>query len=982
MSECACGFQVEDRVSFAGGEGEIVKVNHRDSGQCLIHILTDGDGSKKLPAAVVERIDESDALLEKGQFDEPDRFSLRTRAAELDLAHRQDRFVALENNRIDIAPHQVKAAHQVLTSYDHRYLIGDEVGLGKTIEAAIVIEELAARGQADRVLIVAPAPLTTQWQEELREKFDTNYVIYDREYVESKQDAYPSENVWSHEDRIITSIDFAKQEDMLSALRNVEDEWDMALFDESHHLTARREGKRGIDKTERYKVGEAVSETSDGLLFLTGTPHKGKRDQFYFMISLLDPYRFPHEDDVHKDGLEDLMIRRLKDQMYEADGSKMFPEKNIQTLPVEFTPQERELYDDITEYITEHYNLASQEENDAAGFAMVLYQKRLVSSIHAIRKSLRNRMDSIEAGGADPNELDQVTKSLLSEYREDPEMLTEAQREHVEEQLGAAAASTDPEKVKEELSMVRELYNQAKAIDVDSKAERLRNYVDGILEEDPEEKILIFTEYTDTLEYLRDRVFQDRDVAEIYGDLSQTQREQQFEKFEGPANVMLATDAAREGLNLQFAHIMVNYDLPWNPTRIDQRIGRLHRYGQDETVEIRNLFINNTRESIILERLLDKIDEIEETLGMSSDVLGLVLDDVDLEEQIMSALARGDSPDSVADDLESLVEEQEEAVRRVDQDLLIRDKFDLREEDREILDIVEESSEDTVSEEDVEYLVQTVCSEFGGRIVNTRPGPAEDGGEVFDLVVPDQIAGDEIQNRYNGATFDRKNAVEDDDLEFITLDHPVVRSMIAFCKDTDAVGGQTAILTGGQDVETPGLLCHFRIGYLSGTGDTVTERLVQVYVTPESGARTDDINITGGLPPAAADEYPAIQAISKRAEDLVSEAEEVAWAEIDDLAEEAREEREREVRIRREHTESYFKYRIEDLEERIEQFEERDKKEDEDMSAVLAKHRSELAEYREKRNAELARLDEEKQVVPDEPDLVNMAVVVDAFENE
>ena len=979
MSDCACNFDIGDRVSFAGGEGELVKINHRPSGQCLLHILTNEDNSKKLPAAVVDLIDSSGALLEKGEFDDPERFHLRARAAELDLAHRQDRFVALENNRIDIAPHQVKAAHQILTSYDHRYLIGDEVGLGKTIEAAIVIQELAARGQADRVLIVAPAPLTTQWQEELREKFDTNYVIYDRDYVEAKRDAYPAENVWSHEDRIITSIDFAKQDDVRSALKNVQEEWDIALFDESHHLTARREGKRGIDRTDRYKVGEAVSETSDGLLFLTGTPHNGKRDQFYFMISLLDPYRFRDEHDVNKEGLKDLMIRRLKDKMYNKDGTPMFPEKNIQTLPVEFTPQERELYEDITEYITEHYNLASQEENDAAGFAMVLYQKRLVSSIYAIQQSLRNRMESIKAGGADLGDLSELTKSLLDEYRDNPELLTEAQRERVEEELGAAAASGDPDKIEQELEMVRDLYNQAKAIKVDSKAERLREYVDGILEEDPDEKILIFTEYTDTLEYLKGQVFGDRDIAEIYGDLSQTQRQQQFEKFEGPANVMLATDAAREGLNLQFAHIMVNYDLPWNPTRIDQRIGRLHRYGQDETVEIRNLFFKDTRESIILERLLEKIDEIEETLGMSSDVLGLVLEDVDLEEQIMSALARGENPEQVVDDLETIVEEQEEAVRRVDDELLIRDKFDLSKEDRDVLDIVKESAEDTVSEADVAYLVRTVCQEFGGRIKNVRPGPADDGGDVFDLVVPDQLTGNDVKKRYDGATFDRENALADESLEFITLDHSVVRAMMAYCLDTDAIGGQAAVLTGGENLETPGLLCHYRIGYLSGTGDTVTEELVQVYVTPDGTTRVEDIDTIGGLPSSAVDGHPSISAISSQAETLLSKADDVAWELIDDLAKEARAEREREVRIRREHAQNYFQYRMEDLEERIDQFKKRDRA-GEDMSAVLAKHQSQLAELREKKNAEMARLENEKQVVPDEPDLVNMAVVVDAFE--
>ncbi|MWG36682.1 DEAD/DEAH box helicase [Halomarina oriensis] len=980
MNDCECGFEVDDRVSFAGADGEVAKVNHRPNGQCLITILTNS-GQEKRPSAVVDKIEESDSLLTKGEFDTPERFNLRARAAELDLAHRQDRFVALESSRIDIAPHQVKAAHEILTSYDHRYLIGDEVGLGKTIEAAIVIEELAARGQADRVLIVAPAPLTTQWQEELREKFDSNYVVYDRDYVDAKKRAHPAQNVWTHDDHIITSIDFAKQEDMLAALQNLEEEWDVAVFDEAHHLTARRQGKRGIDRTDRYRVGEAVSENSDGLIFLTGTPHKGKRDQFYFMISLLDPYRFRDEHDVNRDGLQDLMIRRLKDEMYEPDGSKMFPEKEIETLPVEFTPAERELYEDVTEYITQHYNLAHREDNDTAGFAMVLYQKRLVSSIHAIRESLKNRIESIRAGGADPSDLSQLTKSLLPQYREDPEMLTDAQRERVEEELGGVAASSDPEKIQQELSIVRELYNRAKAIDVDSKAEQLQEYVDGVLAEDPDEKVLIFTEYTDTLKYLRDRVFSEHDVAQVYGELRQEERQRQLRKFEDEANIMLATDAAREGLNLQFAHLMVNYDLPWNPTRIDQRIGRLHRYGQEETVKIKNLFVDDTRESDILELLMNKLDEIEETLGMSSDVLGLVLEDVDLENQIMTALAQEGDANTIAADLDALVEDREEAVRRVDEELLIRDRFDLGNEDREILDIIDESGRDTVSEEDVEYLVRTMCSEYGGQIVNVRSGPAEGGSDVFDLVVPDPIAGGEVDDRYDGATFDRENAVADSDLEFIALDHPVVRSMTQFCLDTDAGGGQTAVLTGSEAMDTPGLLCHFRVGYLSGTGDTVTERLVPVYVTSDGTATTENIDLTGGLPPASVDDYSAIETVTTSADSLAERAEEVAWEVIESLAEEARQEREREVRIRREHAENYFEHQIEDLEDRIERFEDRNASPDEDLGVVIAKTKNELAELREDREAELQRLEEEGQVIPDELELLNMAVVIDAFED-
>lgn len=249
---------------------------------------------------------------------------------------------------------------------------------------------------------------------------------------------------------------------------------------------------------------------------------------------------------------------------------------------------------------------------------------------------------------------------------------------------------------------------------------------------------------------------------------------------------------------------------------------------------------------------------------------------------------------------------------------------------------------------------------------------------MFDLIVPNQVTSTDIPSRYDGATFDRENALADETLEFITLDHPVVRAIMARCLDTDAIGGQTAILTGGKELNTPGLLCHYRIGYLSGTGETVTEKLMQIYVTPDGTTQTENIDITGGLPPSAIDGYSSISAVTAQAEQLVSTADDMAWELIDELAQAARTDQEREVRILREHARNYFEYRIADLKERIERFEERDRT-GEDMSAVLAKHRSELAELREKKHAEMDRLNEEQQVVLDEPDLVNMAVVVDIF---
>ena len=975
MTDCDCGFKIGDLVEFPGGDGEISKIDHRDGGTCLLSIHTE-DGLKKRPAALqIEKLDTIGDLMRQEEFDSDDQFALRLHAARFDLAYREDRFVALEGSRIDIEPYQVKAAHEILNSHDHRYLIGDEVGLGKTIEAAIVIEELIARDRAERVLIVTPAPLAVQWQEEMREKFDREYMVYERDYVEATRQGKPSENVWAQDDRIITSVDFAKQDDMRAALENLDEEWDIAVFDEAHHLTARRRGDT-VDRTDRYRVGEAVAENSDGLLFLTGTPHKGKPDQFYYMISLIDPYRFRSEGDITPDALQDLMVRRLKENMYEADGTPMFPEKNIETLGVEFTPEERALYEDVTAYIRDHYNRALEADSNVAGFAMAIYQKRLVSSIYAIRQSLKNRMTTLESGGVDPSELSQMVRSLLPEYRSDPELLTDAQREHVEDALSGVTVDSDPNRIQQELEIVRGLYQQSKAIDTDSKATRLRQFVDGILAEDPGEKVLVFTEYTDTLEYLRRQVFADMNVAEIYGDLGQAERRRQIERFRDEANVLLATDAAREGINLQFAHIMVNYDLPWNPTRIDQRIGRLHRYGQERTVQIRNLFVEETRESQILELLVTKIEEIESALGMNSDVLGLVLDDFDLEDQIMAAVAGKDDPDVVATEVDQLVEEQKDAIRQIDERFLIRDRFDLSKEDAEILEVLEQSREEGVTGDDVATFVRTFFREFGGTIRGAHPGPAREGGDIYQLEVPRIIAGGNVADSYDRVTFTREIAVDHDDVEFIALDHGLVQNIIEFCLDADRVGGQTAIRVGASDVDTPGVLCYYRLRYLSGSGETVTERLQPIYVTVDGTVTTGTIDLTGAIPPENADSFDSVTSVTQIADRLIDAAENRAWREVSDLAEQAETERAREIAIKREHAERYFDSRIAELEERLDGYRDRQEREETEMSAVINRARSELQTLRQERDAEYERLDAEAQVVPDEPDLVSAAVVI------
>ena len=968
--------EVGDHINFAGGRGEITKIEDRPNGSHLLHVYTSDGKLQKLPSGLphIEKIDSIVDRLTAKQINAPLHHDLRERATRLDLAYRYDRFLSLTNNRIEIEPYQVKAAYEILNSYDHRYLIGDEVGLGKTIEAGIVTEELIARGRAERVLIVAPAPLTVQWQQEMREKFDRNFVIYDRDTVRTHRKSHPNQNVWLQEDLIITSVDFAKQDDVLEALKNLEEEWDLAIFDEAHHLTARRSSDGSIDPTQRYKVGKAVAHNSDALLLMTGTPHKGKSDQFYFLTELLDPYRFGHESDIDPEALQDLMIRRLKDNIYETDGTRMFPEKNIEALGVEMSSAERKLYDGVTEYIREYYNLAQEEENQAVGFTMVIYQKRLVSSIYAIRKSLENRMRAIQ-NDAVAEELPEDVQQLIPRYSTEPETLTDTERARVEEELETVTLRLNQSQIQAELNRVKELWQQAKNIETDSKAQLLKQFVDRILRDDPDEKILIFTEYTDTLEHLRDEVFAGYDVTQIYGDLDQAQRRREMARFEEEANLMLATDAAQEGLNLQFAHIMVNYDLPWNPTRIDQRMGRLHRYGQEHTVEIRNLFFKNTRESEILNLLVEKMNQIESDLGMRSDVLGRVLEDVDLDQTIMAAVAADQSQDEVVADIEKTVRERKEALETVENDLLIRDRFDLSDEDEEILDVIDRSQHGDVSEDDIEILVREFFDEFGGDIRGVRPGPARSEGDIFQLEVPNVLSGGQVSGQYEQATFTRKVAREQDDVEFIALDHPLVQSLIDFCLESDRIQGDITVKVAVDEEPAPGICFTYRLGYVSGAGDAVTEKMARLYATTDGEVTNESPEYVDTLSPSEVNRSQELDQLATMANDLHSVAEMRAWDEVESFAKEAREEREREVEIKREHAERHFEEEIETWEERLEQYEAQDGP-NKDMSAPIGNAKQNLDEIRRERKSELSRLDEEQHVTPEEPELVTAAFVV------
>lgn len=436
--------------------------------------------------------------------------------------------------------------------------------------------------------------------------------------------------------------------------------------------------------------------------------------------------------------------------------SPLFPPRWVTTTEVTFTLEELELYHRVTDYVREGYRAATALKDPAVGFFMVLLQKRMVSSIAAIRKSLERRLIALEhpeAAVLTPAELRE-----LREREDDEEALFDERQEELQRKLERARLKLSTLEHREEIRRVKELLELAKRIRVDSKAKELRQFVSGLLDKDPHEKRLIFTEYTDTLDYLRDEVLRDvGPMAQIYGSMNPEERQAEEEKFQRPdVHLMLATDAAGEGLNLQFSHLMINYELPWNPNRIEQRIGRLHRYGQQREVRVYKMQVINTREGIILTRLLEKLRTIERQLGgYAPNILGLTTRDMGgnlnrLSDLIMNAIAEDTPPEVTADHIEQVMEERRRMYDQIERRLFMPLRhFDKGEADR----VIAHSQALTPSNADIEAFVRRYCDAHGGKIENTRQN-----GVVCIRTPRHLVDGRSVLDEYARVTFDKETA--------------------------------------------------------------------------------------------------------------------------------------------------------------------------------------------------------------------------------
>lgn len=621
-------------------------------------------------------------------------FRLVSEAHRIRLAHLFDPVLAIHTSMVEPLPHQITAVYEsMLPRQPLRFLLADDPGAGKTIMAGLLIKELIVRGDLHRCLIVCPGSLAEQWQDELYRRFHLPFDILTNDKLEAARTG----NWFLETNLVIARLDkLSRNEDVQEKLKTPDCRWDLIVCDEAHKMSATFFGNE-VKYTKRYHLGRLLSTLTRHFLLMTATPHNGKEADFQLFMALLDGDRFEgrFRDGVHVSDSSDLMRRMVKEELLKFDGTPLFPERIAYTVAYKLSTAEAQLYKVVTEYVREEFNRAEALENDrragTVGFALTILQRRLASSPEAIYRSLRRRrerlesrlreMEIIQRGGQAAQMLAISFPALDAEDVEDLEDAPDNEVAAMEEEiLDQATAARTIVELKAEIETLKSLESLALAIlrsSTDTKWCELANLlstvfttapIGGCVAEvsvpfgagpippptpSPRQKLIIFTEHRDTLNYLENRITtllgRKESVVTIHGSVGREDRMKAQEAFnhDPEVKVLLATDAAGEGINLQRAHLMVNYDLPWNPNRLEQRFGRIHRIGQTEVCHLWNILADETREGDVYRKLLEKLEQARESLGGKVfDVLGkLQFEGKPLRDLLIQAIRYGDQPE-------------------------------------------------------------------------------------------------------------------------------------------------------------------------------------------------------------------------------------------------------------------------------------------------------------------------------------------------
>ncbi len=789
------------------------------------------------------------------------RFRLGIEAMRLGLAYEYDPYFSLSIARVDPLPHQLEAVYDYFLKIPRiRFLLADDPGAGKTIMAGLLIKELKVRGLIKRVLIVTPANLCFQWQREMKDKFRESFQVVRSHLLRSNYGVNP----WQDIDQCVTSVSWVSRiEDAKESL--MRSRWDLVIVDEAHKMSAYGEEK----KTLAYQLGEALSERTDHYLLMTATPHKGDPVNFGFFLRLLDP-------DVYGDvkSLERAMdqkeapfyLRRVKEAMVtfpDPDtglAKSLFTKRLVRTIAFEIDDEELDFYDRLTRYVEDQSIKASQDNSArgrALGFTMAMLQRRFASSIYAVRRTLERMKARREKILEDPEgyRQEQIAKRIPDDYEDLPE---DAQ-EKILEDLEGVVASINPEDLREEILDLGKLAEQAVQLEereVETKLQKLRDVITekGIFD-DPKMKLLLFTEHKDTLDYLAADGRDGRplgklrewglNITQIHGSMKIGDRDTPGTRiyaereFKEDCQVLVATEAAGEGINLQFCWYMINYDIPWNPNRLEQRMGRIHRYGQEKDCLITNFVSSNTREGRVLEKLFERIEKIEEDLdpnrtGKVFNVLGDVFPATHLERMLREMYARNLTEQAIKDRivsdvdtarLQQITESTLEGLAKRELNLsAIVGKSEEAKERRLVPEVIEE------------FFVQASPS------VGLTPKPETGHEHVYRMGrVPRALApyGEQLEPKfgklgreYKRVVFDKELLPGDPTLEWVTPGHPLFESVRFFSQAKSQGDLERGAVFFDLNRARPAKLDVFSAEVRDGLGQVLHKRLFVTQAEP------------------------------------------------------------------------------------------------------------------------------------------------------
>jgi superfamily II DNA or RNA helicase len=797
---------------------------------------------------------------------------LASEAYRIRLAYLFDPYIAVTASQIDALPHQITAVYgEMLPRQPLRFLLADDPGAGKTIMAGLLIKELLIRGDLERCLIVAPGGLVEQWQDEMAEKFGLAFDIMTRDQIEASLTGNP----FAERHRLIVRLDMTSRSDELQAKLVAAPEWDLVICDEAHRMSASYTGGE-VKETRRYKLGKLLGGRTRNLLLMSATPHNGKEADFQLFMGLLDADRFEgrFREGVHKADVSDMLRRCTKEELYRFDGTPLFPERKAYTASYSLSSDEAALYAAVTTYVRDEMNRAELGQDGKrrsnVGFALQILQRRLASSPAAIYKSLERRRKRLEERlreeqavrpfGAAPLQ----ARDLPSYDPDDIDEATGAELEAAEEEiLDEATAAIDLDQLRAEIDHLRVLEEQAfrlKQSGQDAKWRQLASILDDPIIRDAStgtrRKIIIFTEPRDTLEYLQQKITATvgaDGVVVIHGGIAREARRAAIAAFNSDpvVRVMIANDAAGEGVNLQRgAHLMVNYDLPWNPNRIEQRFGRIHRIGQTEVCHLWNLCANNTREGEVYRRLLEKLEEARKALGGKVyDVLGELFEGQALRDLLVEAIRYGDRPETKA-----------ELFRKVDgavdvaaiEKLVAERKLTSEGMNPHTVSEIREQMERAQARRLQPHFIGAFFREafvlLGGRISERESGRFEITRVPGVLKHRDRLIGrgDPVLDRYARVTFEKKLINGQPQAELVAPGHPLLDAVVdVILERFQPLLGQGSVLVDDTDEGTdPRLLIYLehavRDGRAAKSGEprAISQRL-QFIQLKEDGSAAD-----------------------------------------------------------------------------------------------------------------------------------------------